>query len=59
MNGSVCVIQQLEEMKEKKLCMFLYKIYSLHTTCLMLSPSLSQKFEILEAVKILHLTDTP
>lgn len=37
MNGSVCVIQQLEEVKKKKLGMFLHKIYSLQTVYLMLS----------------------
>lgn len=38
--------------EEKKNSMFLHKIYSLHTAHLILSPSLSQKFEILEAIKI-------
>lgn len=51
MNGSVWVIQHLK-VKKKKPSTFLHKIYSLQTAHLMLSPPLSQKFEILEAVKI-------
>lgn len=50
MKDSACVIRQLE-VKKKKLHIILHRIYSLHTVYLMLSPS-SQKFEILEAVKI-------